>query len=434
VNVVAAAPASPGLFESLPAAPAGSSDEPSWLAARRSSARELLRARGLPDNRDEDWRFTPLRRFNGTSYARAPVLDAAGPSPSQLAAHALLANGRGAVHSALDGVALSSLRDTLRARPDVIEAYLGSLTEGASGFPAANTAGFEDGVLVLVKRGTRVSAPLVLDVIGAAHGTPSLVQPRVLVVLEPSSELVLVERQELRAGAAQLCNLVVEVFLEEGAVLEHVRIQHGAEGQSALARVMVRQARDSRYSSRNFTFGGHVTRTDSVIQFAGPGASASLDGLYLGERDEHVEHHVVVDHATSHCESTQKYKGLLNDRAHGVFDGAIFVRRGTKGTSADQENRNILLSAEAVAHTKPRLEIDVDDVRCSHGATVGRLDPAQLFYLRSRGIERDQAQSLLSLAFAKEMIDRVPEARVRSDLLGSLLARLPDSAALGDVS
>jgi Fe-S cluster assembly protein SufD len=432
--VAAAAPLSSGLFESFGSAAAARDAEPRWLAARRASARDALLTRGLPDNRDEEYRFTPLRRITGTSYAAPPAPSSVAIPDVGLAPHALLVNGHAAVRATLAGVELSTIADVLRASPGRLEPFLGVLSDGASGFTAANSAGFVDGVCVFVKQGTRVTAPLVLQLVCAAAGDPSLSQPRVLIVLEPNSELVLVEEQRMLPGAAQLCNALSEVFVGDNASLEHVRVQHGAAGQSLLSRVLTRQSRDSRYLCRSFTFGGQISRSDVDIQFVGPGATANLDGLYLGEHDEHVEHHVIVDHVSSQCESNQKYKGLLNDRAQGVFDGAIFVRRGTRGTSAHQENRNILLSAEAVAHTKPRLEIDVDDVRCSHGATVGRLDPAQLFYLRSRGIEKDQAQSLLSVAFAKEMIDRVAQPDVKTDLLRALLARLPVSDALGDLS
>ena len=436
MNVAAAAPLPSGLLESLLAsAVSASSAEPRWLAARRSAAHETLRARGLPDSRDEDYRFTPLRRITRTAFSPAPTPGSGeqGAQPGR-SEHALLLNGRASVRDVPPGVELVTIADLLRTAPARLEPFLGALSASGSGFTAANSAGFTDGLCVFVKQGTRVPAPVVLRVACAAVGGASLSQPRVLVVLEPNSELLLVEEQQMLPGAAQLCNAVCEVFVGDNAALEHVRVQQGAADQSLLSRVLVRQSRDSRYVCRSFTFGGQISRSDVNIEFAGPGASANLDGLYLGEHDEHVEHHVIVDHATSQCESTQKYKGLLNGRAQGVFDGAIFVRRGTRGTNAHQENRNILLSGDAVAHTKPRLEIDVDDVRCSHGATVGRLDPAQLFYLRSRGIEKDQAQSLLSVAFAKEMIDRVSQPDVKTDLLRALLARLPVSDALGDLS
>jgi Fe-S cluster assembly protein SufD len=435
VNVAAAAPLTSGLFESFLASAAGARDsEPRWLAARRASARERLQTQGLPDSRAEDYRFTPLRRISGTSYAASSAPGSVRVADEGLAPHAVLVNGYATLRETLAGVEIATLADVLRADPARLEPFLGALSDGAPGFTAANSAGFRDGVCVFVKQGTRVTTPLVLQLVSTAASGPSLSQPRVLIVLEPNSELVLVEQQRMLPGTAQLCNAVSEIFVGDNASLEHVRVQYGDAGHSLLSRVLTRQNRDSRYLCRSFTFGGQISRSDVDIQFAGPGASANLDGLYLGEREEHVEHHVVVDHVSSQCESNQKYKGLLNGRAQGVFDGAIFVRRGTRGTSAHQENRNILLSAEAVAHTKPRLEIDVDDVRCSHGATVGRLDPAQLFYLRSRGIEKDQAQSLLSVAFAKEMIDRVAQPEIKAELLRALLARMPVSEALGDLS
>jgi Fe-S cluster assembly protein SufD len=213
-----------------------------------------------------------------------------------------------------------------------------------------------------------------------------------------------------------------------------VRIELGSKPASALAAIAVRQGRDSRYRSRVFTLGGGLTRVDLRVALEEEGGDCSLDGLYLATAGALVDHHTRIVHASPRCTSRERYKGILDGDGVAVFDGTIVVDRGASGTEAHQENRNLLLSNDAVVHAKPHLEIDTDDVRCSHGATVGRLDPEQLFYLRSRGIDPEVARSLLTYAFAREMVATVTRADLR-ELLEELVAtQLPSGRAARELA
>jgi len=195
----------------------------------------------------------------------------------------------------------------------------------------------------------------------------------------------------------------------------------------------VRQGRSSQYASRVFTFGGATSRLDVRVALDGEGAECVLEGLYVAREDELVAHHTTVDHAKPHCSSRQRYKGAMDGTGTAVFDGTVLVRHGAARTEAHQENRNLLLSGNAVIHTKPHLRIDADDVKCSHGATVGRLDPAQLFYLRSRGVDAHVARALLTYAFLREMTASVPED-LRSSLEDKISALLPDGAVAKELA
>jgi Fe-S cluster assembly protein SufD len=201
---------------------------------------------------------------------------------------------------------------------------------------------------------------------------------------------------------------------------------NGSADRFVVAATFVHQGRDSHYASHGFSFGGALTRHELSVVLAGPGAECSLDGLYLARTGDVVDHHTRVVHEVGLATSHQKFKGVLDGSGHGVFDGTVVVRRDAQRTEAHQENRNLLLSNEATVHTKPHLEIDADDVKCSHGATVGRLDPAQLFYLRSRGVDLGTARAALIYAFAAELTERLPNDVLRHFLDQQVLSWLPE--------
>src|SRR5262249_6682542 len=215
---------------------------------------------------------------------------------------------------------------------------------------------------------------------------------------------------------------------------EHVRIVHGQTSTARLGTVAVRQPRDSRYASKVFTFGGSLSRVDLRVNLAGPGAECTLDGLYLAGTGELVDHHTTIDHANPDCSSRERYKGVVDGSGVAVFDGTVFVRSGASRTQAHQENRNLVISPDGVVHAKPHLEIDTDDVKCSHGATVGRLDPSQLFYLRARGVDERVARSLLTYAFAREMVEPLRDAALRLALENLLAELLPGGAAARELA
>jgi Fe-S cluster assembly protein SufD len=412
--------------------------EPSWLVARRAEALARLDASGFPSAADEAWRFTPLGPVLRVPFARGQAPVSAGiatpePFPALDAHRAVLVNGAPVALTAAKGapadrpsVDLRRISEVLATEPALLEPHLGRIAALTDGFVSQNTALFEDGLVVVVRPGER--AHLSVLHVAAAGAGPTLATPRVLVIAEPGSDLLLIETHVSADGGQHLESSVVEVAVGTNAWVEHIRVQRGTSTSASVGTVAVRLGRDSRYVSRVFTFGGSLSRLDLGVTFEGSGAQCTLEGLYLAGDGDLVDHHTVVDHAHPRCSSRERYKGILDGSGTAVFDGSIFVRRGADRTEAHQENRNLLLSDDAVIHTKPELQIDTDDVKCSHGATVGRLDPAQLFYLRSRGMDVEVARALLTYAFAREAASGVTEEVTRRGLEDLIANALPSGA------
>jgi Fe-S cluster assembly protein SufD len=409
---------------------------PAWLEARRAEGASRLERAGFPSSRDESFRFTPLAGLLRVPYAPRPEV---APRPATASAFARFPGRRVRiedgrlrdVESGADGgVEIRGMADVLAREPGLLEPYLARLAAGEHGFVAQNTALFDDGVVIVAR--ARTKGQLIHLAYSGGGTRPTLGTPRAIVIAEPESDLAIVETHA--PGGEYLESSVTEVFLGAGAGLEHVRVELGSSPASSLATIAVQQGRDSRYRSRVFSFGGGLTRVDLRVALEEPGGDCSLDGLYLAAAGSLVDHHTRIVHASPRCTSRERYKGILDGDGVAVFDGTIVVDRGSSGTEAHQENRNLLLSNDAVVHAKPHLEIDTDDVRCSHGATVGRLDPAQLFYLRSRGIDPEIARSLLTYAFAREMVATVSRTELRELLEEIVAARLPSGAAARELA
>lgn len=415
---------------------------PAWLAGLRGSAADALQSRGLPTPKHEAWRFTSLR-----GVVDRPFADAAGPASGELAplrawiddalgadhtARVLVAGGRPQLHGgpALPaGVEVAALRQAPQALLRAAEPVLGRIAR-VEDFAALNAALFDDALLVRVTAGARPERPLHVVQVGAAGDAATAAYPRILVVVEPGAELRLVETALAQPGAPQLASAVTEIAVGRGASVEHVRVHRGAPEAYQVAHVAVRQDQDSAYRSRVVTLGGALTRLDLDVTLAEPGASCRLDGVYHAGRGEQVAHHTVIDHRAPRCDSNERYRGIVDQTGHAVFDGTIVVRPGAQHTAAHQENRNLLLADDAVVHTKPHLRIDADDVSCSHGATVGSLDDAQLFYLRARGVGEDQARAILTYAFVRELLDEISHEPLARLLAAAVRARLPHGDTL----
>jgi Fe-S cluster assembly protein SufD len=337
----------------------------------------------------------------------------------------VISNGRLVSAAKIPGVEVGTRAEPFPELERLLEAHLGRTARIDDGFTAQNAALFEDAVVIRVKEGTTLAAPIVVVHAAGGADSPLLSVPRILVVADPGSDATIVQAHVFAGGAAVLESSVTEVVVLSGARLEHVRLHQGTPESAAVARVSVRQGKDSSYASRVFTFGGALARLSLSVLLDGAGASAVLDGLYLADEGDVLDHHTIVDHASPHCTSRERYKGTLDRTALAVFDGTVIVRRGASKTEGHQENRNLLLSNDAIVHTKPHLRIDTDDVKCSHGATVGRLDPEQLFYLRSRGIDESVARSMLIFAFAQDMTEGVRSPELREALAARIAARLP---------
>jgi Fe-S cluster assembly protein SufD len=397
------------LLESLP-----SSFEtgPEWLRALRGRAADTLREQGLPTKRTEAWRFTPVR-----SVANAEFSTAEESAPSL-------------VSTVPEGVTVRSLRQVLQAQPELLEGRL-DLGGAPTHFAALNTALFDDGLWIDVPAGVAVEAPIELAHAIRTSSERGVAYPRVLITVGDYAELTLIETY---AGeqVGQLINSVVEVDLGRNANMSHVRVHENAGLQ--VGRVDVRQEADSVYRSTVVTLGGALLRFDVRCLLQGKGAECQLDGAYLIDGEDHVDHHTLVEHQAAHCRSAQTYRGIVSGNGTAVFDGIVVVHRDAQKTEAHQENRNLLLSETATVHTKPHLEIDADDVVCSHGATVGSLDEDQLFYLRARGIPEELAHSMLTYAFLESIVDRVSHKPTRARMREALLTRIPHGDDIREVT
>ncbi len=382
---------------------------PAWLRTLRERAADTLRARGLPTKKTEAWRFTPVRGVVEREFPRTHGAD----KPE-------------VVSSLPSEVEVRSLRAVLEQEPELLEGRL-DLGGAPEHFAALNTAMFSDGLWLDVPAGVAVDSPIELAYEGGAAGVS---YPRVLVTVGEAAELTIIETYR-GASRAHLTSSVVEIDLGRNAKVNHVRAHENPGLQ--VGRVDIRQAEDSRYRSTVVTLGGALLRFDTRSLLEGAGSECQLDGAYLVDGDDHVDHHTLVEHRAPHCRSEQTYRGIVSGSATAVFDGIVVVHRDAQKTEAHQENRNLLLSETATVHTKPHLEIDADDVICSHGATVGSLDEDQMFYLRARGIPEDLAHSMLTFAFVESIIDRVDHEPTRARMRETLLARIPHGDQIRDV-
>jgi Fe-S cluster assembly protein SufD len=411
-------------------------DEPAALAALRRSAIERFAVLGFPTTRQEEWRFTnlaPLARAAFQRAAAAPRIDPAALAPWTFDAAARLVFVDGWFAPELSSVApaapdlvVASLAGALAREPQRLAALLGRHTPFAERpFVALNTAFLRDGAVVLAPRGAVIERPLhllYLSTPGSA-AAPAVSYPRNLIVAGEGSQLTVVETYA-GEGVYFSCG-VTELVAGAGAVVDHYKVQRDSREAYHLATLQVYGERDSAISSHSISIGGGLVRNDVNALLDGEGIDCILNGLYLAEGRQLVDNHMRVEHAKPHCASHELYKGILDGKARSVFNGLIHVHPGAQKTDAKQSNRNLLLSADAIANSNPRLEIFADDVKCTHGSTVGQLDDDAIFYLRSRGIGEDAARSLLTYAFAADVLARIKVEPVRHDLEEYLFARLP---------
>ena len=437
---MATAPAQAAFLSDFERRIAPATAEPAHLREVRQAAMDRFAELGFPNRRMEDWRFTSVSPITETIFTPA-----GGPAPLSLDAvrpwtfddayrlvfvDGFLSDGLSDLQELSPGVTVAGLGETANGSVDVAGAHLARYASFESNaFVALNTALFSGGALVHVPRGVLLERPVHLLFLSSAPERPTVTYPRVLVVAEEASQATVVESYAGLGGNAYFTCPVTEIVVGEGAVVKHVKLQHEGRGAYHVATQQLHQGRSGSFSSYNISLGGLLVRNDVNAELAGEGGVTVLNGLYLGEDDQHVDTHMRVEHAVPQCESHELYKGILDGRASAVFNGLIRVHPGAQKTNAKQSNRNLLLSREAVANSNPQLEIFADDVKCTHGSTVGQLDEDAVFYLRSRGISREAATSILTFAFASEVVGGIPVVPVRENLERVLFERLPQ----GDV-
>jgi Fe-S cluster assembly protein SufD len=412
----------------------------SWIRPVRRSAIDRFVELGFPGKKQEEWRFTdlaplaalPFEPANGRSdeVTREQFRELA--VGADAANHLVFVNGRFVRRLSSTGalpsdVFVGSLAEVVVARPDQgLPGVTTHLARGAQfgdhAFVALNTAFIRDGALVYVPPGRKIDEPIYVTHLSTAPGRPGVSHPRNLIVATEGSEVRVLESYVGPEGHVYFANAVTEIVLGEGAVCDHYKLQRESSQAFHLGTVHVRQQRASRFASHWVSLGGKLVRNEVNVSLEGEGCECTLDGLYLADGQRHVDNRTRIDHAAPHCHSFERYKGILDDRARGVFCGKIYVHQDAQKTDAKQGSQVLLLSDEAKIDAKPQLEIYADDVKCTHGATVGQIDPEALFYLRSRGIDQTTARNLLIYAFANEVVGRIGLDSVRNHLETTLLA------------
>ena len=398
-----------------------------WLRKLRDDAFARFCEVGFPTTHDEDWRFTNVSAIAKTPFRLATTTNEVSKHDFDTwllpgAAYRLVfVDGRFVreLSSAASqkGVIVASLADAINTNPASLELHLGRyLNTERDAFAALNTAFLADGAFIHVKKGVVVEQPIHLLFVSTASDTPTMTHPRNLIVAEEQSQLAVVEDYVSLGSAVAFCNTATELVAADSAVVSHYMLEREDTQAFNISTLRIQQGRSANVATHSVLLGGGLVRNNVHPVLAGEGAECLINGLFIGSGRQHLDNYMLVEHASPHCESRQFYNGILDGQSHGVFHGRIIVHKDAQKTDAKQTNRNLLLSDDAQIDTKPQLEIYADDVKCTHGATIGQIDETALFYLRSRGIDERSARKLLLLAFANECLDRMKEDGVRSHM------------------
>ncbi len=407
----------------------GGGEGPAWLPTLRKRAFDRFRDLGFPTTRDEDWHFTSVTPIAERTFK------ALKPGPTTLTLSELrpwlvdeswhrLVFVNGQLEPALSqftelpaAVQVSTLSEALREEPEWVEKHLGSLAAfDKAAFTALNTAFMQDGVVVRVPKSEVVDTPLHIVHVVDAQAEGAALHPRLVVVAEPLAQITLVESFVGLGKASYLMNAVAEVVVGNGARVDHYKVQRESTEAFHVGTTQVTQGRDSVYHSFSYAAGAALSRTNIYTRLAGEGGEARLNGMYMLDGVQHADHQTFVEHLAESCASRELYKGILDGSSHGVFNGKVYVDPIAQKTDGKQTNKALLLSDRARVDTKPQLEIFADDVKCTHGATIGRIDESALFYLQSRGIPLENAKALLTYAFAAEALETIEIDALRVEL------------------
>jgi Fe-S cluster assembly protein SufD len=390
-----------------------------WLRELREKAFARFCETGFPTTHDEDWRFTNVSPIAKTSFRLAvgetlPSIEQVEPFLVHGAACQLVfVNGRFAealssIGNLPSDVRVSSLAAQISRDPAALQPHLGRyLNTQRDAFSALNTAFLDDGAYVHIRRGTIIHDPICFLYISTSCEAPLMSHPRNLIVTENETQATIVEDYVSLGESPTFCNTATELFAGDNAAISQYMIEREHKQAFNISTLRIEQGRSANVSSHSVLLGGGMVRNNVHPVLAGEGSECLINGLFIGNSQQHLDNYMLVEHASPHCASRQFYNGILDDQAHGVFHGRIIVHKDAQKTDAKQTNRNLLLSDDARIDTKPQLEIYADDVKCTHGATIGQIEENALFYLRSRGIDEISARKLLLLAFANECLDRM---------------------------
>ena len=407
-----------------------------WLDKLRADAAQNFTENGLPTVRDEEWRYTDIRRLKRQNFSMQfsceDVSQILNDLPDYDVTRLYIVNGLFSPAISKDaipeGVSVESLANKLA--DDSLNGILNStLPASRHAFIDLNTAHCFDGAVITFASDVVLKKPIEIVHVTTAGEQATVSHARNLIIANKHSQAHIIERfVSLAVENVYLNNSVTEIIAHDGAQLEHYKIQEEAQQAFHMGGIFVSQGRDSSVVNHNISLGGSLVRNDIHFNLLGSGSHGGMNGLVLGRDSQHVHNHTEVDHRVPHCTSDEFYKNVLDDKSRAIFRGRIIVAQDAQKTAAEQQNDNLLLSADAEANTKPQLEIYADDVTCSHGATIGQLEQKSLFYFQSRGINKTDAQRLLTFAFVNEVIDRISFEPLKNELTQRFLGELlPDS-------
>lgn len=412
---------------------------PAWMAPMREQALEIVSEHGLPTTKEEDWKYTnvsalakivlnlPARKPGVISVTRLAERTYVGEGARIVFVNGLYAPELSSLEAG--GIIVSSLAAAQRTHGELIEKHLGKYAaSGANMFTALNTAFLRDGALVVIPKGVHVEHPIQLLFVMQSSDGGTFASPRTLIIAEAGSKATLVETHIALTPDSYFSNSVTEIVCEENAELTHYNIQEESVNAFHIAATTVKQSAGSTYRSCSVMTGGRLTRNTIDIALGGEHCTCELDGLYIAGGNQHVDNHTTIDHLKPHGSSRQLYKGILKNHARAVFNGRVYVRQDAQKTDAQQKNNNLMLSDDARVDTKPQLEIFADDVKCTHGATVGQLDDDALFYLKTRGIGALRGKEILTYGFAHEVLERITLEPLRARLENLLMEQVGDKS------
>ncbi len=410
---------------------------PAWLRSLRQQAFARFWELGFPTVHDEDWRFTNVAPIASTPFTLPEGASHVDPNDLQpyvlddTSCRLVFVNGRFAPElsdrKTLPGnIVVDSLASVLQSDGAGVERHLARYEDfNNAAFTALNTAFLEDGAYVSIPRNTVLDKPIYLLYVSVGGPAPQMTHPRNLIVVGEQAQAAIVEDYISLGGGAFFSNVVTELVVGDNGVVEHYLVEREDRQAYNVSTLRIQQGRTANVASHSVLLGGALVRNNVHPVLDGEGGECLINGLFLGAGQQHMDNYMEVEHRAPHCGSRQFYNGILDQRARGVFHGRIIVHKGAQKTDAKQTNRNLLLSDDAQIDTKPQLEIYADDVKCTHGATIGQIDEEALFYLRARGIPEQEARGLLLFAFAHECLDRMKSPAVRDWLSQSVSAWLP---------
>jgi len=420
---------------------AASAGGPAWLQELRRAGIERFGATGFPTTKQEAWRFTSVEKIAAGKFDLAPAGTVRG---SKAAVErmvfgaaddrvvAVFVNGRfepklSTLKDLPEGMVVGSLAEAIESHAAVVRRHLAQYAIPAvTPFTALNSAFLADGAFVYVPRNVVVDHPLQIVFVNTGGTEPVVSHPRALFVVEEGAQVSLVEHYVGDGRGPYWANVVTEWVIGENAVVDAYRVQRDRTDAFHTAITVSRQARSSVYSVVNFAFGGGLVRHNITAILDGEGAECTVNGLSVMGGEQHVDYNTIIDHAQPHCNSWELFNGVFDDRSRGVFNGRIIVRPGAQKTDSKQTANSLLLSADARSDSQPQLEIYADDVKCTHGATLGPIDDRSMFYLQSRGLDPEAARNLLTYGFGAEILNSVSVDALRAHLDDVIHAQLED--------